>query len=146
MPKTTFKATAHLQDGMKVIAKARNFQLTIDEPESLGGTNQGMNPVEVLLGAYGACQSIVARSYAEKFDIELEDFWIELEGDLDTDGLMNVSNVRPGFSDIRFNIHIKTNASKDKVNEFISFVEKRCPVGDTIGNEVNLTLNQIIIG
>lgn len=146
MPKTTFSATAHLQDGMKVIVKARNFQLMIDEPESLGGTNQGMNPVEVLLGAYGACQSIVARSYAEKFDIELEDFWIELEGDLDTDGLMNVSNVRPGFSDIRFNIHIKTDASRDKVIEFISFVEKRCPVGDTIGNEVNLTLNQIIIG
>jgi uncharacterized OsmC-like protein len=145
MPKTTFKSTAHLQDGMKVIAKARNFELTIDEPESLGGTDTGMNPVEVLLAALGACQSIVARAYAQKFDIQFDDFWVEVEGDLDTDGFMNLSDVRPGYSEIRYNIHISTNAPREKVDEFIAFVEKTCPVGDTIENHVNMKLNQIVL-
>lgn len=145
MPKATFQASAHLKEGTKVIAKSRNFELTIDEPKSLGGTNTGMNPVEILLAALGACQSIVARVYAKKFDVNLDEFWIELEGDLDTDGFMNVSDVRPGYSDIRYNIHIVTDAPREKVAEFIKFVESKCPVGDTIGDHVNVKLNDIIL-
>lgn len=145
MPNTVFKATAHLQEGLKVIARSRNFEITIDEPESLGGTDTGMNPVEAVLSALGACQAIVARVYAEKFQIEFEDLWVEVEGDLDTDGFMNISDVRRGYSEIRYNIHIKTDASDEKVAEFVTFIEKTCPVGDTIANPVNLKLNEIII-
>ncbi|AJS58025.1 OsmC family protein [Paenibacillus sp. IHBB 10380] len=141
----TFKAIAHLQEGVKVKATARNFELTIDEPKSLGGTDTGMNPVEALLASLGACQSIVARVYAPKFDIKLEDFSVEVEGDLDLDGFFNKSDVRPGYSDIRYTFRIKTDAPEDKVEEFVRFLESKCPVGDTIENPVNVKLNNIII-
>ncbi|MFE1630033.1 OsmC family protein [Brevibacillus reuszeri] len=145
MPVETFKATAHLQKGMVVKARSRDFELTIDEPRSLGGTDTAMNPVEVVLSALGACQSIVARAYAGKFDVQLDDFWVEVEGDLDTDGFMNKSDVRRGYSDIRYTFHIKTDAPRERVEEFIAFLEKTCPVGDTIANPVNLKLNGIVI-
>ncbi|UNK19593.1 OsmC family protein [Paenibacillus sp. N3/727] len=145
MPVETFKATAHLQQGMVVKAKSRNFEITIDEPKSLGGTDEGMNPVELVLCALGACQSIVASVYARKFNIDLKDFWVEVEGDLDTDGFMNKSDVRRGYSDVRYNIHIKTDAARENVEEFVEFIERTCPVGDTINNPVNLQLNKIII-
>lgn len=145
MPLETFKATAHLQQGMVVKAKSRSFEITIDEPKSLGGTDEGMNPVELVLCALGACQSIVARVYSRKFDVNLEDFWVEVEGELDTDGFMNKSDVRRGYSDIRYNIHIKTDAPRERVEEFVAFIERTCPVGDTIENPVKLKLNEIII-
>lgn len=145
MPKTVFHASAHLQEGVKVLARSRNFEFTIDEPKNLGGTDTGMNPVEVVLAALGACQAIVARVYAKKFNIQFDDLWVELEGDLDTDGFMNVSDVRRGYSEIRYNIHIKTDATKEKVAEFVEFIEKTCPVGDTIANPVAVKLNDIII-
>lgn len=145
MPVETFRATAHLQQGMVVKAKSRSFEITIDEPKSLGGTDEGMNPVELVLCALGACQSIVARVYSRKFDVNLEDFWVEVEGELDTDGFMNKSDVRRGYSDIRYNIHIKTDAPKERVEEFVAFIERTCPVGDTIENPVKLKLNEIII-
>ncbi len=145
MPKTLFKATAHLQDGVQVKVRARDFEVTIDEPRELGGTDTGMNPVELVLSALGACQAIVARVYAAKFDITLEDFRVEVEGELDTDGFMNLSDVRPGFSDIRYNIHIETDAPRDRVEEFVTFVESKCPVGDTLANLVNVSRNEIII-
>ncbi|WP_422659989.1 OsmC family protein [Paenibacillus sp. EC2-1] len=145
MPVETFRATAHLQQGMVVKAKSRSFEITIDEPTSLGGTDEGMNPVELVLCALGACQSIVARVYSRKFDVNLEDFWVEVEGELDTDGFMNKSDVRRGYSDIRYNIHIKTDAPKERVEEFVAFIERTCPVGDTIENPVKLKLNEIII-
>ncbi|MEK3915190.1 OsmC family protein [Paenibacillus sp. FSL H7-0331] len=145
MPITTFKATAHLQEGVVVKVRSRDFEFTIDEPKSLGGTDTGMNPVEAVLGALGACQSIVARVYAKKFNIRLDDFWVEVEGDLDLDGFFKKSDVRPGYSDIRYNFHIKTDAPKEQVEEFVQFLEQTCPVGDTIANQVNLKLNGIII-
>ncbi|MDO3680718.1 OsmC family protein [Paenibacillus ehimensis] len=141
----TFKATAHLQDGVKVKARSRQFELTIDEPKSLGGTDTGMNPVEALLASLGACQSIVARVYAPKFGVKLDDFQVEVEGDLDLDGFFNRSDVRPGYSEIRYTFRIKTDSPKDKVEEFIRFIESKCPVGDTIANPVSLKLNSIVI-
>jgi len=145
MPVETFKATAHLQKGMVVKASSRNFEMMIDEPRSLGGTDTAMNPVEAVLCALGACQSIVARAYSRKFNVTLEDFWVEVEGDLDTDGFMNKSDVRRGYSEIRYTFHIKTDASREQVEEFIQFLERTCPVGDTIANPVQLKLNGIVI-
>ncbi|WP_054026374.1 OsmC family protein [Bacillus sp. FJAT-28004] len=141
----TFKASAHLQEGVKVITKSRHFELTIDEPKSLGGTDTGMNPVEALLASLGACQSIVARVYAPKFDVKLDDFSVEVEGDIDLDGFFNKSDVRPGYSDIRYTFRIKTDSPKEKVEEFVKFLESKCPVGDTIANPVNVKLESIII-
>lgn len=145
MPITTFKATAHLKEGMVVQAKSRKFELTIDEPEALGGTDTGMNPVELVLCALGACQAIVARVYAPKFEIDLQEFWMELEGDLDIDGFLNKSDVRSGFSEIRYNIHIKSSAPSEKVEPFVDFIRSKCPVGDTVRDPVNLVLNQIVL-
>ncbi|WP_152393257.1 OsmC family protein [Paenibacillus guangzhouensis] len=146
MPKVqTFKASAHLQDGVKVVTQARQFELIIDEPKNLGGTDTGMNPVEALLASLGACQSIVARVYAPKFDVVLEDFRVDVEGELDLDGFFNRSEVRPGYSDIRYTFYIKTPSSPEKVEQFVQFLESKCPVGDTIANPVHLTLDRIVI-
>lgn len=145
MPLTTFTATAHLQQGVQVKVKSRNFEVTIDEPKDLGGTDTGMNPVELVLCALGACQAIVARFYAGKFGVDFKDFRVELEGDLDTDGFMGKSDVRKGYSEIRYNIHIDTEEPREKIEEFVRFIENTCPVGDTLANTVTLKLNSIII-
>jgi len=146
MPKVqTFKASAHLQDGVRVVTQARQFELIIDEPKNLGGTDTGMNPVEALLASLGACQSIVARVYASKFDVVLEDFRVEVEGELDLDGFFNRSEVRPGYSDIRYTFYIKTPSSPEKVEPFVQFLESKCPVGDSIANPVHLQLNRVVI-
>jgi uncharacterized OsmC-like protein len=144
MPKEVFKATAVLQEGVKVDVQARNFHITIDEPPAMGGTDAGMNPVEMVLGALGACQAIVARAYSKKFEVELEDFRVELEGDLDTDGFMNKSDVRRGYSDIRFSYYIKSSSPKEKINALLDFIEKTCPVEDTIANPVNVKRKDVI--
>jgi uncharacterized OsmC-like protein len=141
----TFRAMAQLKEGVQVIAESRNFKVTIDEPTEMGGTNTGMNPVELLLCSLGACQAIVARVYAKKFEIHFDDLWIEVEGDLDLDGFLHKSDVRPGFSDIRYNIHIATEEPIEKVTEFVNFISATCPIEDTIAHLVHVSLNDIIL-
>jgi len=143
---TTFKATAKkTQKGLQVETASRGFKIILDEPEDLGGTNTGMNPVEAVLCAFGACQSIVAAAFAEAKGFKFEEFHIELEGDLDPDGFMGINpEVRNGFSEIRFKVHFKTDESLAACEEFADFIEGRCPVSDILANNVKLVRSGVV--
>jgi len=142
---STYKAKTFLKENVLVEAEARSHKVIIDEPESLGGSDKGMSPVELLLSALGACQSIVARTYAKKFDIALQNFWVEVEGDIDIDGFLGKSDVRPGFQTIRYTFHIETTAPEEKIEEYKEYIEAHCPVGDTIANPVNLVSTNVVV-
>lgn len=142
----TFKATVKtLEKGLMVEAVSRDFKVILDEPKNLGGTDEGMNPVEMVLCALGACQSIVAKAFASKHRIKLESFRVELEGDLDPAGFMGDPNVRPGFQAIRYKMYMKCDASEEKAKEFADFIEGCCPVGDSLQNGVKLELAGVVL-
>ena len=142
---TTFTASAKkLPDGLQVETNSRGFKILIDEPEDLGGTNASMNPVEALLCALGACQTIVASSFAATKDFSFEEFHVELEGDLDPDGFMGLADVRNGFQEIRYKMHFKTNETQEKAEAFAEFIEQTCPVGDCLANGVKLVSSGVI--
>lgn len=135
--KETFKAIARKTNkGLQVEAESRGFKIVLDEPEELGGTNTGMNPVEAVLCALGACQSIVCAAFAEAQGFKFDEFWIELEGDLDPDGFMGLADVRNGFQEIRYSTHFVTEESQERIDEFSDFIEAHCPVGDNLTNGV----------
>lgn len=143
---TTLKATAtKTAEGLQVETNSRGFKVLLDEPEELGGTNTAMNPMELVLCGLGACQSIVAAAFAESQGIDLQGFWVELEGDFDPDGFLGLSDVRPGYSEIRFSMHIKSNSPEEEVKKFADFIEKTCPVGDTIANTVKLVRTNVVV-
>jgi len=132
---STFKATSRLIEGLQVENKVRQFTLRMDEPQSLGGTDTGMNPVEAQLAALGSCLTIVSAAFAKAHKIDLQDIRFEIEGDLDPDGfLKGVEGVRMGFQEIRFTPHIKTSSSPEDVEKFMAFVKSRCPVSDVYTN------------
>lgn len=147
MAVVTFKAVSHKgKSGLVVENESRGFKMVMDEPENLGGTNQGMNPVEGLLVSLGSCMVIVGAAFAKAQEIDLQDLWIETEGDLDTDGfLKGKEGVRPGFQDVRFTIYIKSSSPEDKLHAFQKFIESRCPVSDTLGKGTRVKANTLVI-
>ncbi|MDX9955644.1 MAG: OsmC family protein, partial [Anaerolineae bacterium] len=124
---TTFKAVSRkLPEGLAVENKVRGFTVIIDEPESLGGTNTGMTPVEAMLMALGSCQCIVAAAFAKAKKINLEEVWVELEGDLDSNGfLRGAEGVRNGFQEVRLKLHLKSDASQEQLEDFAAFINSR---------------------
>ena len=145
--KTVFKATAKkLPEGMQVETDSRSFKFVMDEPENLGGTDASMNPVEAVLCALGACQSICAAAFAKSQGVTFDEFHVELEGDLDPEGFMWINpDVRNGFQEIRYTMHFKSEESIEKLQEFAKFIESRCPVGDCLKNGVPMKNAGVVI-
>ena len=138
MASLTVKSEAALVEKMQVEVQARGHKVTIDEPSHVGGTDQGMNPLELLLSSLGACQTIVAQMSAQKMGVHYDRLWVELEGDIDTDGFLGLSDVRPGFQEVRYKVHIESNEPQEKIEEFIQYVEAHCPALDSLINPVKV--------
>ncbi|HKL47722.1 MAG TPA: OsmC family protein, partial [Candidatus Izemoplasmatales bacterium] len=125
-------------DGMQVEVNAAGFKMIFDEPEQMGGTNQGMNPMSAALGVMGACQTIVAFLFAKQKGIDLQDFRVEVEGDMDMNALMSQNGDRTGFKEIRYKMIFKSDEDEKTLEEFSKFIEKNCPVSDTFNQGTKL--------
>ena len=72
------RVRAHSENATKTVVKARNFQLIIDEPTEMGGTNEGATPVEYVLGAFSGCLNVMAHLIAKEMDISKKGVWLHL--------------------------------------------------------------------
>lgn len=75
---TTTTVQVILDEGYKVRARTSSHVIVADEPESLGGTDLGPAPYELLLSSLGACTAITLRMYAERKSLPLESLQVEL--------------------------------------------------------------------
>ncbi|MFS1030069.1 OsmC family protein [Enterococcus casseliflavus] len=131
----TFSADVKLISGLKVSGQSREFEIIIDEPRTTGGTNTGMNPVEVLLNSLGACLVIAAKTFARSKKIILKSISVEVAGELDPDGFMGENpNAKKGFSKIITTFHIDADNTQEEIEDYIAFVNSICPVHDTIAH------------
>lgn len=116
MSKEVFKATAQTLGKCKVSCSSREFKFILDEPKQLGGTNEGMNPIEALLSSLGACMVIVAKSFASTKNIQLNDIRIELEGELDLDGFLGRNKeAKIGLSRITSKFFISADNTEEEI-------------------------------
>jgi len=79
MSKTLITAITELdQSKYKTKIYAGGHFIYADEPEELGGTDEGMNPGALLLASIGSCTAITIRMYADRKEIPLTHIKIEL--------------------------------------------------------------------
>lgn len=137
-----YNATVENKSGLKVLCKSREFEFLIDEPENYGGTNEGMTPVEALLNTLGACKAIVAKSFARRYKMRINSIRIEIEGELDTDGFTGKNPAaKIGFSKIITNFYIDADNTDKEIEDYIAFINRTCPVQDTIINAPKMITN-----
>ena len=129
----TFVADSQQVEGLRSETKIRQFELTIDEPPTLGGTDAGPNPVELVLAALASCQEITYRAYATALGIPLESVSVKLEGALDLRGFFAVKDgVRAGFNDVRGTVNLKSSAPAADLAKLKEVVDAHCPVLDIL--------------
>lgn len=109
--------------GLQVDANIRNkHHIKIDEPEFNGGTDTGITPVELELAALGASLQEETEKIAEKNNFSYRKLIVNLEGDIDLDGMHGNPDIPNGFQEIRINFNFDTDDSKSKIDSLIDHV------------------------
>jgi uncharacterized OsmC-like protein len=130
-----FRIQAQRASAAKTIVKARNFEIIVDEPEELGGTNTAANPVEYVLAAFAGCLNVMGHLIANEMGFELKDLKIDISGDLNPAKLFGKSDEdRAGYKNIVVKMIPTCNADKVTLKKWLHAVESRCPVSDNIQN------------
>lgn len=136
---TKWNALVTWKGGFRSEAKIRDFPAIIsDEPSALGGTDNGPNPVEQILAAYGNCLAVGYAANATIAGIEIKDLSIELEGDLDLHTFMGLSPGHAGYDKITVKVNIDSDGSDEDIKALHEKVSNTSPVGHTLGSAIPL--------
>lgn len=141
----TLKINAELTtDKGRSLVKARNHHFIIDSPPPLGGPNEAINPIEILLSSLGSCGVLVSEKVAEELAIPLIKATATVEGDLDPRGVKG-EEVNPRIQVFRVKLTL-TGPSEAQAKQLVEAIKSRCPVYTTLERaapiEVTLELNK----
>lgn len=127
------KASATWKSGMRVDAKSGKHHVIIDQPENMGGKDEGATPMDYLLFTLGSCLGTVAAIAARQEKIDLHGFSVEMEGKYETDYLLGKTKEgRAGFPEIRVWVDIDADLTVAEKKAFLEVVESRCPITDNL--------------
>jgi putative redox protein len=122
--------TARWDGDLRAVVTAGEFQMVVDEPESVpGGTNQGPQPTDMFLASIASCFTIAMAYSAAKRGVELSGLHVETTGTYDG----------PRFSAIR--IAVTTTAPRgDELAKLMKAAERVCYVTRTLATSPEIEI------
>jgi uncharacterized OsmC-like protein len=115
----------------RAIVAARGHHLIVDSPPPLGGPNEELNPLDLLLGALATCGTFVIETAARERNIALESVTLDVEGDFDPRGVKGVAGINPMITEFRVKVSIE-GATNEQKAALIEQFKVRCPVYTTL--------------
>jgi uncharacterized OsmC-like protein len=143
-PKTVVTVKLHgtCASHARTDVSVRDQQITIDEPEVRGGTNQGPAPTETLLAALIGCTNVITHKIAAKNGVRIDALSVDVEAAFDRRGVTLVEEVAVPFPDITMRIDITTDAEESAIDTLKSDLAKFCPVSKVI-RQSGTNLNEV---
>lgn len=105
-----------------------------------GGDGLSACSGDMLLQSLVACAGVTLQAVATAMSIPLRGGTVSAEGDLDFRGTLGVSKEVPiGFSAIRLNFHLDTDATPDQLATLLKLTERYCVIYQTLKNPPQIT-------
>ena len=129
-------ATARIATAMlpgspgRAIASARSHHVVVDSPPPLGGPNEELNPLDLLLGALATCAIFVAETAARESGVAWNHGRAEVEVDFDP-GAVRGSGGDAKLQAIRLHVAFD-GPSPDEAERLVEALRTRCPVFTTL--------------
>lgn len=140
-------ATMAAQSGLsradgRAVMSARGLHTVVDSPPPLGGPNEAMNPVDLLLGALATCGTFVCETAARELGLPLEDAVVEVEGDFDPRGVKGEEGVSPAMQVFRVTLRL-SGVTADDAQQLADHFRRRCPVFTTMEKAAPIELDVV---
>jgi len=123
----------------------RQFQLDVDEPLELLGSNRAANPQEMLMTALNACMLVGYVVGAAVEGITLEKVEIETSGSLDLRGFLGIDpTVRPGYEAMQYTVRIKGNGTPEQFRKIHDTVRRTSPNYFNVAQPIRLDAELVV--
>ena len=120
------RATSSCQSGFRHTVKVRQHQLTVDEPEDVGGTDLGPSPQELLAASLASCTTITMQMYAQRKGWDLSGVEVDCE----------YSPAERGCP-TKFELVLRMPETMDDERvERLRVIAAKCPIHRTLDGEV----------
>ena len=130
-------ATVVLSQRSRSITNEITIRQDADEPPVLLGEDRGANPVEYVLHALAACMTTSMVYHAAARGITIEAVGSRLEGDLDLQGFLGLSDeVRKGYQGIRAVFRVRSGADAETLRALVEY----SPVYEMVSGSVPVTV------
>ncbi len=118
--------------GYRTEVRAKGFDLLVDEPAALGGTDAGPNPYDYLAVSLAACKSLTLRMYADRKKLPVDAIEVTIQHSRKTK-----PDDSEGEKHDHFDIVIDIQGELDtQVLERMLEISGRCPVHRTLDSEI----------
>jgi putative redox protein len=108
--------------------------VSMDASPDIGGTNQGMRPMQLLLTAFGGCSSIDVINILKKQRQDLRDIKITVTGEREKDAVPSL------YTEVHAHFKLYGNLDPDKAEKAVALsVEKYCSVAKTLEKTAKVT-------
>ncbi|MCG8530583.1 MAG: OsmC family protein, partial [Desulfovibrionales bacterium] len=111
-------------------------------PTPLGGKDENIDPMELLLAALGSCLTIGWVTHANLRGVDFSDLEITVTAPFDLRGYLDIDqSIRPGFGELSYDIKVNTEATDDVLHEIKMAAELGSPMFDNIKNTTPVSGN-----
>jgi uncharacterized OsmC-like protein len=139
----TIAATARLSgEAGRSLVTLRGHHLVVDSPLALGGPNEEVNPVDLLVGSLATCALFISDYVAREQNIPLQQVRVAVAGDLDPRGMCGFP-VDPRLQALRLQAHY-TGVSEAQAEQLVEAVRSRCPIFTTLSQGVEIEVSYVL--
>ncbi|MBV9919758.1 MAG: OsmC family protein [Pseudonocardia sp.] len=116
--------------GGRAVASMRGRHMVVDSPLPLGGPNEEVNPLELLLASLATCAIFVCETAARESDIPLSAVTAHVEGEFDVRGVCG-EPVDPHIQ--AFYVTLTLQGPDDaQAGTLVEAFQTRCPIFTTL--------------
>jgi uncharacterized OsmC-like protein len=130
------------ENATKMNLTSGKFSMVIDEPPSLGGTDDGPSPVQVLLMSLAGCLNVTGHEVAKQRGLNLKGMELKIEGVMNPCAFIGCSfEERAGFQQIQVTVEADMpGASQEEIDAWLEETENRCPVTDNVRADTTISV------